>query len=159
MLPFSAMRSRTDLVTLYLAFLLSGVSALIYQIVWSRYLTLFLGGTSGAHTIVLATFMGGLAFGNAFFGRRADRAGVNRLRLYALLELGIGLACALFPALFGVISKAYLVVAAANGPGSPVNTVLKVALAAASMFVPCALMGGTLPVLAKYVVDTMRAFS
>jgi spermidine synthase len=139
----------------YAAFLLSGLTALVYQIIWSRYLTLLVGGTSAAHTIVLATFMGGLAFGNAYFGRLADRPGINRLRTYALLELGIGLSCLLFPILFERVSQLYLTLAAWKGPGAPFNTVLKVALSAVSMFVPCALMGGTLPVLAKYVVDRM----
>jgi predicted membrane-bound spermidine synthase len=143
---------------LYGAFLLSGVTALIYQVLWSRYLTLLVGGTSVAHTIVLATFMGGLAFGNAFFGRRADAAGAHRLRLYALLEVGIGLTCLLFPTFFDSVSRAYLALARVSGPGAAVNDVLKVLLAAASMFVPCVFMGGTLPVLARYVVDRMSGF-
>src|SRR5262245_33019324 len=131
--------SRAGRAGLYAAFLASGVTALIYQVLWSRYLTLFVGGTSLAHTIVLATFMAGLAFGNAFFGRRADRAGTDRLRLYALLEVGIGLCCLTFPFLFERVSAAYLAVASLNGPGAAVNNVWKVALAAVSMFVPCAL--------------------
>jgi len=151
--------SRAGRAGLYLAFLASGLTALLYQILWSRYLTLFVGGTSVAQTIVLATFMAGLAFGNAFFGRRADRPGVDRLRLYALLEAGIGLACLLFPAAFDALSRAYLSVASRSAPGAAVNHVLKVALAAGAMFVPCAFMGGTLPVLAKYVVDSLRGLS
>lgn len=146
---------RVPRAAVYAAFLFSGLTALVYQIIWSRYLTLLVGGTSVAQTIVLATFMGGLAFGNAFFGRRADHARTDRLRLYALLEVGIGLSCLLFPAFFDVISRTYLALAAVSGPGATVNHVLKVLLAAASMFLPCALMGGTLPVLAKYVVDSM----
>ena len=147
--------SRAGRAGLHLAFLASGLTALIYQVLWSRYLTLFVGGTSVAHTIVLATFMSGLAFGNAFFGRRADGPAVNRLRLYALLEVGIGLCCLSFPLLFERLSELYLTLARMNGPGARVNDVLKVALSAASMFLPCALMGGTLPVLARYIVDSM----
>jgi spermidine synthase len=143
---------------LYAAFLISGVTALIYQVLWSRYLTLLVGGTSVAHTIVLATFMGGLAFGNAYFGRRADRPAADRLRLYALLEVGIGLACMLFPTFFEGVSRAYLSLASIAGPGAFVNDVLKALLAAASMLLPCIFMGGTLPVLAKYVVDSMSGF-
>jgi spermidine synthase/MFS family permease len=150
--------SRVPRSALYAAFLLSGLTALVYQVIWSRYLTLLVGGTSVAHTIVLATFMAGLAFGNAYFGRLADRPTTNRLRLYALLEVGIGLACVLFPQLFDSISRAYLALASVSGPGASINHVLKVLLAAASMFVPCVFMGGTLPLLAKYVVDSMSGF-
>ena len=139
----------------YLAFLVSGVTALVYEILWSRYLSLLVGGTSLSHTIVLGTFMGGLAFGNAFFGRHADRTR-NPLRLYGLLEVGIGLSCLLFPLVFSRLSALYLTLGARLGPDSLVNPLLKVALAAASMFLPCAFMGGTLPVLARYVVRSMR---
>jgi spermidine synthase len=139
----------------YLAFLVSGVTALVYEILWSRYLALLVGGTSLSHTIVLATFMGGLAFGNAVFGRHADRY-PDRLRLYALLELGIGVSCLLFPQVFSWLADVYLHIGRRLGPYSAVNPFLKVALAAASMFIPCAFMGGTLPVLAKFVVGSLR---
>jgi spermidine synthase len=141
---------------LYTAFFLSGITALIYEIVWARYLTLFLGGTSVANTIVLATFMGGLACGNAFFGRSADRPETSQLRLYSLLELGIGLLCLLFPTLFAQISSLYIALGSRVGAGAPLNDVLKVLLAVLSMFLPCALMGGTLPVLARYVVVSLQ---
>jgi spermidine synthase len=137
---------------LYSAFFLSGITALVYEIVWSRYLTLFVGGTSVAHTIVLATFMAGLAAGNAFFGRRADRPGTKPLRLYALLEVGIGLLCLLFPTVFSWVSSLYVILGSHVGPGAPVNAVLKGLLAALSMFLPCMLIGGTLPVLVRYIV-------
>ncbi len=143
---------------LYLAFFASGVSALIYQVVWSRYLTLFVGGTSFAHTIVLATFMGGLACGNWLFGRLADRARIDKLLLYALLEVGIGLLCLLFPTSFSVLSELYVRVGSRAGLQSPLNPFLKVGLSAASMFLPCVLMGGTLPVLAKFIVDSLASF-
>lgn len=41
-------------------FLLSGVTGLVYEVLWAKYLSLLLGNTAQAHTIVLATFMGGL---------------------------------------------------------------------------------------------------
>lgn len=140
---------------LYLAFFLSGISALIYEVVWSKYLTLFLGSTSFAHTVVLATFMGGLAFGNAAFGRLADRTRMDKLRLYALLEVGIGLLCLFFPMLFRALSDLYLALGTATGPTSPWNPVLKIAFSVISIFAPCVLMGGTLPVLAKYAIDSL----
>ncbi|HKC12327.1 MAG TPA: fused MFS/spermidine synthase, partial [Vicinamibacteria bacterium] len=140
---------------LYVAFFLSGATALVYQVVWSKYLTLFVGGTSFAHTIVLATFMGGLAFGNWAFGRLSDRAGWDKLLLYALLETGVGLLCLTFPTLFVWLSEIYLAVGSRTGLTSPLNPFLKTGLAVASMFLPCALMGGTLPVLVKYAVESL----
>ncbi len=140
---------------LYSAFFLSGVTALVYEVLWSRYLTLFLGSTSAAHTIVLSTFMAGLAAGNSYFGRFADRTALSKRRLYGALEIGVGLFCLLFPTLFGWLSAQYLPLAARVGPTSVAAVVLKVLLAAASIFIPCAFMGGTLPVLAKYIVTSL----
>jgi spermidine synthase len=56
-----------------LLFVASGALGLIYQVAWFKYLSLFLGNTTHAQTIVLATFMGGLAIGSAMWGRWADR--------------------------------------------------------------------------------------
>jgi predicted membrane-bound spermidine synthase len=137
------------------AFFLSGATALVYEVIWSRYLSLFLGGTATAHTVVLGTFMAGLACGNAVFGRWADRPGSNGLRLYAVLEAGIGTACLLFPTAFTVLSAAYVTAAGAAGPLAAINPLLKVGFAAASMFLPCALMGGTLPALARHAADSL----
>ena len=74
----------------YVAFLLSGFCALVYEILWTKYLSLTFGTTILAASIVAATFMAGLAIGSYALGRYADRD-VNLLRLYAFLEAGITL--------------------------------------------------------------------
>ncbi len=135
---------------IYLCFLLSGVTGLVYEVLWGKYLQLFIGATSYAHTIVLATFMAGLAIGNSLFGRLSDRTR-RVLLLYAVLELGIGLACALFPAFFGGLTQVYLSLASSD-PAATWNLVLKIMLAVSSFLVPTVLMGGTLPVLARFTV-------
>ena len=155
MLEYPRMRERLLRPSIPVAFLLSGTAGLVYEVVWSKYLTLFIGGTALAHTIVLATFMGGLATGNAIFGRWADRPGTNSLRVYALLEVGIGLSCLLFPALFARLGATYLWLGTWTGPTSALNPVLKALLAVASLFLPCMLMGGTLPLLTKFVTESL----
>jgi spermidine synthase len=147
--------SRLLRVIIAVAFLLSGAAGLVYEVVWSKYLTLFIGGTALATTIVLATFMGGLACGNALFGRLADRPGTNTLRIYALLEVGVGLSCLLFPALLARFGSLYLAAGTWTGPTSALNPVLKALLAVASLLVPCTLMGGTLPLLTKSVTQSV----
>src|SRR5512146_728539 len=73
---------------IYLLFFLSGATALVYQVVWVRSLTLVFGGSHLAVTAVLSIFMGGLALGGFLVGRRVDRV-ARPLRLYGLLEIGI----------------------------------------------------------------------
>ncbi len=74
---------------LYLLILSSGAAGLIYEVVWARQLTLFIGITAIANAAVLTAFMLGLASGSLVLGRSAD-AIARPLRLYALLEILIG---------------------------------------------------------------------
>src|SRR5205085_394014 len=68
--------------------LVSGASALVFEIVWVRALTLWFGRTLPAVTTVLAAFMAGLALGGLLFGRIADRSR-QPLAIYGALEIGI----------------------------------------------------------------------
>jgi len=60
-----------------LLFFGSGATALIYEVIWSKYLSQMFGSTIQAQTVVLAVFMGGLALGNHLFGRK--RTVISRL--------------------------------------------------------------------------------
>ena len=136
---------------LLLCFFLSGATGLGFEVVWARAFSLFIGASTYAHTIVLATFMGGLALGNAIFGRIADRT-PNPVRLYGLLELGVGFLCIAFPWLFDALTGVYLHLASSFGFGSEANLPLKLLLSVLSILLPTVLMGGTLPVLARALV-------
>ncbi len=136
---------------LHVLFFLSGAAALVYQVTWARSLSLVFGGTHLAVATVLAVFMGGLALGSAWLGRRADRT-ARPLRLYGLLELGIGV-CGLGFMLFVDHATAFYAPLARAADGHPaLLTAMRVALAAGAMIVPTTLMGGTLPVLSRLVV-------
>jgi spermidine synthase len=130
-------------------FLLSGACGLAYEIVWVRQLTLVAGATTPAVSTVLAVFMGGLALGARGFGRYVDRSS-NPLRLYALLELGIGLYALIQPTLLEVAAQGYVTLARSVGLEGFGLIGARLAMAAAVLLVPCILMGGTLPVLARF---------
>ena len=134
----------------YLIFLLSGAAALVYQVLWVRYLSLVFGGSHLAVTTVLSVFMGGLALGSWLIGRRIGR--FSRLfRLYGLFEIGIAASALLFALLTKVYPSIYTVLARV-APESPLYlSVVRVAFAAVGMIVPTTLMGGTLPVLTALV--------
>src|SRR5204863_1513304 len=71
-------------------FFCSGATALIYEVIWSKYLSQMFGSTIQAQTVVLAVFMGGLALGNWIFGGKSDRF-KRPVRVYGQLEMIIGL--------------------------------------------------------------------
>lgn len=136
---------------LYAIFFLSGAAALIFEIIWFRLAGITFGNSVWASSIVLASFMGGLAIGNSFsvyWGHRIK----NALRFYAIMEAGISISgfllviilpqlTALLSPLFRAVSEEPVVL---NG--------LRMLVAFLLMLVPASAMGITLPVLVKALV-------
>ncbi len=133
----------------YLMFFFSGSSALIYQVVWVRSLSLVFGGTHLAVTTVLSIFMGGLALGSYLIGRHVD-AIKKPLRLYGFLELGIALSAALFMLLLKIYPAAYIFLAQGREFSPLYLTGIRVIFAFIALIIPTTLMGGTLPVLSRF---------
>src|SRR5688572_33099872 len=68
----------------------SGCAALIYEVVWFQLLQLVIGSSAVSLGLLLAAYMGGLCLGSAALPRLVSRR-VHPLKVYAALELGIGL--------------------------------------------------------------------
>src|SRR5215472_12294070 len=84
------MNPRRYLAVLFLLFIGSGCAALMYEIVWFQLLQLVIGSSAVSLGILLGTFMGGMCLGSLALPRViSPRA--HPLRVYAALELGIGL--------------------------------------------------------------------
>jgi spermidine synthase len=130
-------------------FFVSGGCALAYEIVWMRRLALLLGASTEAVTIVLASFMAGLALGASFWGRVADRHHAP-LRLYGYLEIGVAAFALLVPFLIAVSEGPYVALARGMASAPTTLAVLRALLAVLVLGVPTMLMGGTLPLLVRY---------
>jgi spermidine synthase len=137
-----------------LSLFVSGLAGLVYEIVWTRYLGLFLGHTSYAVVAVLVAFMGGLALGNAWLGQRADRS-QRPLAFYAWLEVGVGAYALAFPTYYSLCEGLYLSLARHGQPGSVTLLVLKFLFSLLTILLPTVLMGGTLPVLTRLVTRSL----
>jgi len=129
-------------------FFLSGATGLIYEVLWTRRLTLVFGHSMIAASTVLAAYMGGLGLGSLAGGRWADRAPERYLSRYALLEAGIGLAALLTLPLLSLVRQLHLLLARA-GTGELPLTLASLGLSALVLFPPTLMMGATLPVLAR----------
>ncbi|MBU2445258.1 MAG: fused MFS/spermidine synthase [Bacteroidetes bacterium] len=138
-------------------FILSGMTGLIYQVVWFKYLALFLGNTTYAQMIVLATFLGGLALGNYFIGRKVDKFS-NPLKVYAILELIIGVYCSLYPMMNLFLGGIYTDMMISIGFDSNLlfYNAFRFFLSACLILLPTILMGGTLPALTKFFVEKLN---
>jgi len=141
----------------YVLFFVSGASALVYQVVWLRLLLLIFGSTLFATSAILSTFMGGLALGAFLAGRSMDRSRKAPLRVYGVLEIGIGIYALVVPALFHALTPVYRAVWDAGGSDSLILLNLaKFAGIAVVLIVPTTLMGASLPVLARDIADDPR---
>lgn len=138
-------------------FIISGATGLVYQIAWFKYLSLFLGNTTYAQTVVLATFMGGLAIGASLWGRKADRS-KSPIKLYAGLEFLIGLYCIIYPGFLSIAKSAFIATVHAfqlPSDGGAV-LVLKLLISGVMLLFPTILMGGTLPVLVRFISNSVE---
>lgn len=127
----------------------SGLAALVYQVIWTRLLGFAFGTTSEAIGAVLAVFFAGLALGNLVAAGGLAR--VRRpLRLYALLELGIGLFALLSLPLLQRLDALHAWIGVDHGPLAA--GAIRLAAAAGVLLPPTVAMGATLPVVARGLV-------
>lgn len=142
---------------LFLIFFLSGISGLVYESLWSRYLKLFVGSAATAQILVLALFMGGMSLGSLLAGRVSAR--IRRPVLaYGVVEGLIGLYALAFPYLYGGVTRlCYDVVFPAVGGGGV--TLAKWSAAALLIAPPCVLLGTTFPLMSVGILRRDRARS
>ncbi len=134
-----------------ICFFLSGATALIYEVIWVRLLALTFGNTVYAIGIVLTAFMSGLSIGSFFFGRWADKKGVNLLKTYGYLEFGIALFAVLSPELLNAVTYIYGFTYSSSLPLWLLSG-QRYALSIVVLLIPTILMGGTLPVLSRFFI-------
>jgi len=134
------------MVLLGVAFFLSGAAALVYQVVWQRILTLHTGIGVVSVALIVAAFMAGLGLGSHLGGLLSARASPRRaLRLFALLELAVGLfaaaSCRIYHDGLGTLAAGLY------------RTTAGAALAHfAAFLLPTTLMGMSLPFLVRATV-------
>lgn len=146
MVSLPAVRETPRVAVLLFLFLASGCAALIYEIVWFQQLCLVLGATSVSLAILLACFMAGMGLGSFAFPRCIPSL-VHPLRAFALIEAlvaGCGLTLLW---LLPIIGATYCR-GAYSGSG---DLVARSLVAISTMLVPTALMGATLPAVARFV--------
>jgi predicted membrane-bound spermidine synthase len=138
-------------------FFLSGAAALLFENLWFRQAGLAFGNSVWASSLVLASFMAGLALGNALAASRGGRLR-RPVRVYGSLELTVGVAGALLVVALPLVGG--LLLALQRGlDGSPAATNgLRLLAAFALLVVPTTAMGLTLPVLTRALAAKDVAF-
>jgi spermidine synthase len=118
-------------------FLVSGFSALIYQVVWQRALFATFGINSESVTVIVSVFMFGLGAGALAGGYLQRRFPRQRLSMFMIIEVLIGL--------FGIASLD--LIQTVGGATSATSTAVLVFRVFGILAIPTFLMGATLPIL------------
>jgi spermidine synthase len=134
----------------------SGLSALLYQTTWLRELRLIFGNSTAASAAVLGIFMGGLGFGSALLGQRAETSR-RPLVFYGRLELLIAVTAALTPSFISMIRVIYITSGGTLAMGAFAGTIVRLVLVGFVLGIPTFLMGGTLPAMARFAVSDRDA--
>lgn len=136
----------------WVLFFFSGLTGLVYEILWTRRLTLVFGHSILAVSTVVTAYMGGLALGSLFGGRAADqrvRSGLPSgwyVKTYGALEIFVGLWGLLSLPLLGLVESAYYHLAA-QGMSNTHLGLLTFLLSLLALLPPTIAMGATLPVV------------
>ena len=139
---------------LLLLFFGSGCAALVYEIVWFQMLQLFIGSSAVSLGVLVGTYMGGMCLGSVVLPRLIP-ATRHPLRVYALLEFGIGILGILI--LFGMPWAAQIY--SAHTSSGLAGILQRGLFAAICLLPPTILMGATLPAMARRIESTPHGVS
>ena len=140
--------NKISIYLLYIVFFLSGVAALLFETLWFRQGGLVLGNTVWASSLILASFMCGLALGNGLAGKYGYKF-QDPIKIYAIFEITVGITgfglVLLFPILPGLLSTFFQVFL---GKSLILNS-LRLGISFFLLVVPTVAMGATLPIMVK----------
>jgi len=135
-------------------FFISGLTGLIYQILWVRMIVKIIGSAPFAVSIVLTVFMGGLGLGSYLAGLFIDRVKrpLRLVRIYGLLELCVGAYGLILPLLLIIFQPVYSVLYNRFFENFIGYNLLTFAGCTFLLVLPVTCMGATLPVLSRFFV-------
>ena len=139
---------------LLLLFVGSGCAALIYEIVWFQLIELVIGSSAVSLGVLLGTFMGGMCLGSLLLPRFVSPE-QHPLRVYAMLEAGVGVLGLVVLAIVPLVGSVYT----ATAMGGLMGILWRALLCAICLIPPTMLMGATLPAIARWVETTPTGVS
>jgi spermidine synthase len=151
-------QSRRAAQTAFLAaYTCSGVAGLIYEVSWTRLLTLHIGHTTAAASAVVAAFMGGLALGAAIAGRFATRLTLRQcLYAYAILEASVAVIALVLPlelrATTPLLAWAYR-----DGASGLLFPTVRLAASFLLILAPAVALGATFPIAVRWFTSRSAA--
>jgi len=141
-------RQRTALITLMIGFGLSGFAAMVYEVAWARVLIMIIGSSTYAFSIMLATFLLGIAIGSFLFSVISKRRTVNLL-WFAVVELLIGFISILMLPVFQWMPLSFVNLFDTFVRNHAVLELIKFLVCSLMMIVPTILLGSLFPMVTQ----------
>jgi spermidine synthase len=133
-----------------IAYTFSGLAGLVYEVTWTRLLTLYIGHTTAAASAVVAAFLGGLAIGAAVGGRIASSLSPRQcLQAYAGLEIVVAVLALLLPFELQLFSPA-LRWAYQDGAGGALFPMVRIGSCIVMVMLPALALGATFPMAIRW---------
>lgn len=129
---------------IFLVFFISGWAAILYQLIWQRFLFTVFGSNIESTTIIVSAFMFGLGVGSLVGGQVSVKYRQHLLLAFSIVELLIGVFGFFSLEIFGFFSSITL------HSGSVTTSLISLLL----VIFPTLLMGSTLPLLVQQFINT-----
>jgi spermidine synthase len=152
--PDSTPSDRAGIPLLLVLFFSSGCASLIYEIVWFQLLQLIVGSSAVSLGVLLGTYMAGMCLGSMLLPRYVATS-KNPLRVYAIIEGGIGVCGLVVLSMLPLLDHLY----AAVGGSGLFGMLMRALVAAVCLLPPTLLMGASLPAIARYVESSPQGVS
>jgi len=132
-----------------IAIALSGFTALVYEVVWTRVLSLVLGSSVYAFTIMLCAFLAGIAIGSLIYAKFGESKSSQYIAQFGFIQAGIGVSVLLLIPIFGILPFVFLKIFKAFGQNFGGFQFFQFLLAFGVMLLPTILFGITIPFACK----------
>ncbi len=138
-----------------LSFAVAGLAALVYQVAWTRILSLLMGSSVYAFSLILTVFILGLAIGTVTASRFVSKLN-NLLRGYGLIQIIIGLSALSIIPLFGRIPFFNRWVYENWGQQFEIMQGANFLTIFALLFIPTFFMGAQFPIVIKIMATKLE---
>ncbi len=138
-------------------FFLSGLTSLIYEMLWIRMIVKIIGGAPFAVSIILTIFMAGLGLGSYIASRTIDRVTEPKklVKIYGMLELAIGAYALIIPVLLKALLPFQAILYNQLYGHFLLYNFLTFLACSVLLCIPTICMGATLPILCRFYVTRL----
>ena len=147
-----------DYYAILLIIFLSGFTFLIYEVVWNRMLSLVLGATVSASTIVLVSFMAGFGLGAWYWGRRSNKSNKPG-RILSLLLFGVAIFSLTNYFLINSALPALYIQLGTKSFSTTGTEIILYLISSLILMISTFFMGGILPLVSKIVIHSNAQMS